>query len=408
MKKTICIFIALVLAVGVLPLFTFAEAEEPTVTLDGMRVTINGLYDIKDLFISRGIHSAYRPCADNKVVRATGEKLAGGHSWSYILPEPGDYTLCVRYNDATQKFVHFTAYAAIPEFFTDGLEVTITNLTGAKVVRMAKGSYATPGEVKRGENAKGFTPKTFNYADEYTFRFAEEGQYTIVVQYENCYTHLEHVTLTKKTPTFTVNGDVLTISGLDGLYVIRYAEGEFAAIRDIKYTTGSKVIRPAQVTDGSVTVPGLHGQYTFAVQYTDGTVYVETLVIGETAENQLERYGLTVTAEAYADRMPQLVPYPGYHVDNRHYVTITVESAGGGSVPDMTVIGDVITQSGTVYGVWFGLSDEAAGRKVFTTSRGDLYGIVFENDEVISIDLQIRIGGDVVSLTVYATAMVVW
>ena len=74
-------------------------------------------------------------------------------------------------------------------------------------------------------------------------------------------------------------GGDLTISGLDGLYVIRYAEGEFGSIHDIKYTAGSKVIRPAAVADGSVTVCGLSGRYTFAVQYNDGTVFVKSLRI---------------------------------------------------------------------------------------------------------------------------------
>ena len=408
LKRITAIIFAVLMVLGTIPLIASADtaAPEPLVTVDGLKVEISNLYDIHDLFISRGTYGTYRLCADNKVVRATSAKLAGGHSWSYVLPKPGDYTLCVRYVDGTQKFVHFTAEAAIPVFVADGLDLRITNLTGAKVVRTAKGKYATAGEVKRGENAKGFTPKTFNYADEYTFRFADEGEYTVAVQYENGYTHVEHVTLAKKMPTFTVKGGVLTISGLDGLYVIRYAAGEFTTIRDIKYTAGSKFIRPDAVTDCSVTIPGLHGQYTFAVQYTDGTVHVETLVIEDDPDTVIERYGLTFRAEAYSNQMPVVVPRPGYNVGARNSVIITVEAEQGGTVPDMEITGAVIARCETASYVRFGLSDETVTTKVFISEERDLSGITFENRESVRINLTVTIDGETVELTLFAVALV--
>lgn len=406
LKRITAILFAAVLIASVIPVAIFADTAEtePSVTVDGMKVEISNLYDIHDLFISRGTYGAYRPCADNKVVRATSAKLADGHSWSYVLPKPGDYTLCVRYVDGTQKFVHFTAEAAIPVLVADGLDLRITNLTGAKVVRTAKGKYATAGEVKRGENAKGFTPKTFNYADEYTFRFADEGEYTVAVQYENGYTHVEHVTLAKKTPTFTLNEGALTISGLDGLYVIRYAAGEFATIRDIKYTAGSKVIRPAEVSNSSVTVSGLNGVYTFAVQYNDGTVFVKALdiqpdpepilVTGDPDEYLSEQFGFTLEIKLICNMMPTTDPRMG----NRWRMVVTPTATGGNELPEMTMTADISCAAGTAYDLTLAKGIGRDGETVYTANERELasafYGYIGNGQELLpaQITLTVTIG----------------
>jgi len=84
----------------------------------------------------------------------------------------------------------------------------------------------------------------------------------------------------QKTPTFTQEGNKVTIGNLDDLKVIRYAKGEYTTSAQIKAAPGSVAINGKNVTTDEVTVTlKSAGTYTFCVQYNDESYNYYTVVV---------------------------------------------------------------------------------------------------------------------------------
>ncbi len=249
----------------------------PTVDTYGVKITIDGLYDVKDCFIAKGEFNNYNEIKDNGyIVRLTANKIAGKHSYTYTVSEPGMHTVLVRYNDGSEYIFHEELTVDEPVFTTNGLQVTVSNIPDVKVIRTAYGEYYTPGDTKRAPGARNFSNKSvIKDAEEYMLQYREEGRVTIVVEYNNGYVKVFHYDVTKKVPKVEQNGNTVTFSNLDGLVVIRYAEGEYTTSAEIKRAPGSKYIKPEAVADGKITVSGLEEDkiYTFCVQYDDESFY---------------------------------------------------------------------------------------------------------------------------------------
>ena len=254
----------------------------PTVDTYGVKITVNNLYDIKDCFIAKGEFDSYNEIKNNGyIVRLTANKIAGKHSYTYTVTEPGMHTVLVRYNDGSEYIFHEELTVDEPVFTTNGLQVTISNIPDVKVIRTAYGEYYTPGDTKRAEGARNFSNKSvIKNAEEYMLQYREEGRVTIIVEYNNGYVKVFHYDVTKKTPTMDQDGSTVTFGNLDGLVMVRYAEGIYATSSEIKKATGSKVIKPDAIADGKITVTDLAvGTYTFCVQYDDDSYnyYVVTV-----------------------------------------------------------------------------------------------------------------------------------
>ncbi len=247
----------------------------PKVTTYGVKITVDGLYDTKDFFIAKGQFNSYNEIKNNGyIVRVTASKIAGKHSYTYTVSEPGMHTVLVRYNDGTEHIFHEDLTVDEPVFTTNGLQVTVSNIPDVKVIRTAYGEYTTPGDTKRAEGARNFSNKSvIKDAEEYLLQYREEGIVTIVVEYNNGYVKVFHYDVQKKTPYIEKHGNKITIDNLDGLNVIRYAEGEYFTSKEIKAAKGSVVIKPNELSDGIFTVNLDAGTYSFCVQYNDESYY---------------------------------------------------------------------------------------------------------------------------------------
>ena len=254
---------------------------ELTVTSDGPNLTVSGMVDVKDVFIALGEYTTYGDVKANAVVRLTPDKLDGAESYTYTLKAGGYYTVLVRYNDGTQKYLYQQINVTEPGFAADGLQLTVSNLENVKVIRTAYGEHKTVSAIKKAEGARAFTAKNdIKGADSYKIQYRQNGVVTVAVQYNDGYTKIYTYTVEQKVPEFTQSNNVVTIGNIDDLYIVRYAPGEWATSSQIKKAPGSVAIKATAAVDGVITVKNLKsGTYTFCVQYNDESYNYYTIVV---------------------------------------------------------------------------------------------------------------------------------
>lgn len=260
------------------------EAVEPIpeayLSVDGVIITAHELYDVRDMFIAKGVYSTYQLVNSNKIVRITSAKIGDATEYSYNVNGGGNYTVCIRYNDGNIVFLYTTIEVADPTFTTNGLQLTIGNLEGIKVVRTALGEHANVSSIKKAEGARAFTAKYITDKSAYMVQYRATGTYTVAVCYENGYTVIVNVDIVMKTPTFEQEGNTVTFGNLDGLKVARYVMGEYTTSSQIKKAPGSVALTASKVVDGKLTVTlKSSGIYSFCVQYDDESYNYYTVVV---------------------------------------------------------------------------------------------------------------------------------
>jgi len=243
----------------------------PEVSVNGVTVTARNFYGIRDLFIAKGHHTSYPEIkANGYVVSITKNKLAYLKSYSYTLKDEGDYTVYMRFSDGSEWYDHINIDCINPTFSPDGLQLTVGNLEGVKVIRTAYGEYSAISAIKKSDSQRGFTSKgVLKNVDEYTIQYRKEGKITVVVQYENGYYEFFWHNIEKKVSSYSLEDNTVTFGDLEGLNVLRYAKGEYSSAYEIKNANGSKYLKSDSVTDSEVSITLDPGTYTFCVQYHD-------------------------------------------------------------------------------------------------------------------------------------------
>ena len=248
----------------------------------GVTATVNGLYGVSDFFIAKGHYMNYSQIKSAAIVRITSAKLGSAHSYKYPsgLPGEGEYTLCVRYKDSARadECIYFNCEVTKPTVETFGRNIIVGDIDDIRVVRIAPGTFETSHDVKNAEGCRNFNASTIesliapdgtltvlNVAD------TQGTPYTVSVEYKNLYTEIHNLTVYQKAPTYEISGNSITFHGLDGLSVMRYALGTFDNSRDIKNAPGCRLVRPADISNDTVTLTGLHGAYSFLVQYVENS-----------------------------------------------------------------------------------------------------------------------------------------
>ncbi len=260
------------------------EVEENVtseVSVDGLNLTVHNLDGVKDYFIGKGIYNTYREVKNNSVMRVTEARINGANEYTYTVSEPGDYTVCIRFNDGSENLILYAiATAELPELETKGLALTVDGLNNIRVIRTAPGVWNSPAEVKRAEGCRNITANTIGNNDVYTVYYPESGTYTVTLEYTNGLVVVEHIELNAAEPTLVQDGNSVTFGNLDDLYVIRYVKGEYASSYEIKRAEGAKYRKPRDIVDGVITIDGLEeGTYTFCVQYNDQSCNYYTVVV---------------------------------------------------------------------------------------------------------------------------------
>ncbi len=254
----------------------------PTVTTDGVKITIHDLYDVKDFYIAKGEYTTYREIKDNGyIVSISGAKIASNHDYTYTVYESGIHTVLIRYNDGTVTLFHKVLTVDEPVFTANGLQVNVSNLPDVKVIRTAYGTWNTVKELKATDTIRNFSAKTvIKGKDPYTIQYREEGSVTIIVEYNNGYQKVFHYDVRQKKPAMEQNGNSVTFAGLEGLNVLRYAKGEYSTVSQIKAAKGSRALKLSSMINGKITVDLDLGTYTFCVQYDDESYNYYIVTIG--------------------------------------------------------------------------------------------------------------------------------
>ena len=243
----------------------------PYVTSLGVRITVHNLYDVKDVYIAKGKFNTYREIKDNGyIVSISPSRIGTKHEYTYTVYEPGIHTVLVRHNNGTQDLFHTELTVDEPVFTENGLQVIISNLPDVKVIRTAYGNHSTVGEMKAVDTIRNFSAKTaIKGRDPYTIQYREDGDVTVVVEYNNGYKRFYHYYVDHREPTLIQEEGSVSFGNLTGLQVIRYAPGVYDSSTAIKNAEGSQYIRPEASLDGVITVTLEPGTYSFCVQYND-------------------------------------------------------------------------------------------------------------------------------------------
>ncbi len=250
----------------------------PYLTSDGLRLTVNDFGEnYKDMWIAEGTWNSYSEIKNNVAetakYQAAATKLSNYfafHDFTYTTSNPGAHTVLIRYNDGTQDVMHINLTVDVPTFTWNGLQLTIGNIPGVKIIRSAYGTYNSIAEIKTAPLLRCFNNKTaIKDAEEYMIQYRENGEITVIVEYATGYKHVEHLNVVQKESTCVLDGNTVTIGDLEsGFVMVRYAEGTYKTPNGVKNAEGSKYVKEA--TDGKIVVEDLApGNYTFYVQYDD-------------------------------------------------------------------------------------------------------------------------------------------
>lgn len=257
------------------------EDLTPSLSVDGAAITVNNIPDdVKDIFIAKGTYDNYTEVNANKTVRLSAAKLNGAKSYSYTLPSGGEHTVLIRTNDGNSLFLYASVNVIEPEFTHNGLQLTVSNLEGIKVIRTAYGEYKSGAKIKAAEGARAFTAKdVLKGLDEYPIQYRDNGTVTVAVCYENGYTKIYTAEIRQKVPTFIQEGNTVTFGDLDDLKVIRYAKGVYETSTQIKNAPDSVSVSGKNITTDSYSVILNAGTYTFCVQYNDESYNYFTVTV---------------------------------------------------------------------------------------------------------------------------------
>ncbi len=282
-RNLISLVMVSVMLLAVVPFGVFA-VDAPVITANGDTVTVTGADEINYIRFALG---EYTSSAEIKkapgyvgVDEAHVQAATENGVYTRMLTKSGLYTFWVRLNDGRTYLETVEVRAADPVFTPDGLQLHISDLANIKVIRSAYGDYATTGEIKRAPGCRNFTAKyDIKGADEYTIQYRDNGLVTVSAEYYNGYIEIFKFEAGKKIPAFEQDGNTVRIGDIDGLYIVRYAPGEWATSAEIKRAPGAKYVRPTEAVDGVITVTLEPGVYSFSIQYKDDSYNYYTVTV---------------------------------------------------------------------------------------------------------------------------------
>ena len=259
-------------------LYTEVNEIDPYVESYGVKMTVKDYGEgYKDMWLAEGIFNSYSEIKASSAFKyqASANKMAvyakTNHDFSYTMTNPGWYTVLIRYNDGTVDVIHHELTVDYPVFVENGLQITVTNIPDIKIIRTAYGHYNSVAEIKAASGVRNFNNKIIKDAESYMIQYRDEGEVTLIVEYNNGYKHFYYYNVQKKVPTYTLEGDTITFGNLDDLRIIRYAAGKYTTAGNIKNAPNSQYLKADAIDEnGEIVISGLTtGRWSFMVQYND-------------------------------------------------------------------------------------------------------------------------------------------
>lgn len=153
-------------------------------------ITLNNLYNVKDIFFSTGTQTTYREVKNNLIYGLTSAKI-NGTSYSYNFRNAGMHTVYIRFTDGRADVRYNVNINVTKPVFTPGNgKLTVSNLEGAKVLRIAKGVHDSVASMKASGTIVNYTGRILE-GGSYTLKFTQNYEYyTIAVEYRTGYVEL--------------------------------------------------------------------------------------------------------------------------------------------------------------------------------------------------------------------------
>ena len=173
-------------------LHTSVDVPVPTVTQDGLNITLNNISNVKCIKRAFGYYSTLSDIKAAPNVITYGSNVANGADSAVLhIPHEGELTVAIQYKSGYAVIKHLTIIQKRPTFVQEGNKVTIGNLDDLYVVRYAKGTYEKANAIKA---AAGSVVLRASAAvnGKITINDLAKGTYTFLVQYneesQNYYT----------------------------------------------------------------------------------------------------------------------------------------------------------------------------------------------------------------------------
>ena len=201
------------------------------------------------------------------------------------IADEGKYTIYIRCKDGSEYIEGFeieNPAEPLSRVTSNGYKVNVVGLDGAKAVRIAYGEYANVREIKNAE--KGYRGISARYFENNTLDFKissslPEGIYTVIVEYEDGYTEIHSLNIEKKMPTYSLDGNVLTVGNIDELSLIRYAKGVYNTTKEIKNAKNSSFLRAGSTGVTELQILLENGENSIAFVYKDNPDIVIVIMV---------------------------------------------------------------------------------------------------------------------------------
>ncbi|MBR5515129.1 MAG: phosphodiester glycosidase family protein, partial [Clostridia bacterium] len=209
--------------------------DSASVYVDGTEITVSGLVEIRDCWISRGEYQTYEDVKANVVVRVTKDsyRITPEGSFAYNVKLDGIYTVYVRFANGgvfTQVVECDTTTTA------DKNIITVTDIDDSvRDITVAKGEYSTYADAKQNK-VFGLKSDSYRIVDgTWKYMVPENGVYTVYIRYNDGTSKYYVVTCNRgDVATCTKEGNTITFSNLDNLVVLRYISGEYTSSSAMK------------------------------------------------------------------------------------------------------------------------------------------------------------------------------
>lgn len=355
MKKTAKGLLALItsiliLTVSLAPSISADGSHNPTVTVDGMVITVTDVADASVVRTAAGIHDTVTSMKEAGAISHTQCAIKFFDTYSYDMNLTGDATVVVEYEDGGFFifYVFLEGEPVIldqrnPQFTIENGIITISGLTDAKVVRVAPGNYGTSQDIKLADGCVNYTQDYIGGIDTRCFPHPDEngeGDVSIAVQYTDGQIFIlntgtvpekEPIVPTEHFPEVSADGLKVTVSGLEDVYTIRVIDGHYDVPVEVRnhpdtVNYGQSVIRRAESYTFTWPNPG---EITVVVQYQDVTKYLFNLTLKEKHNPSVTAQGTSVTVKGIEEARDIFIAkghYESYRQVNENKLVRITES----------------------------------------------------------------------------------
>lgn len=241
--------------------------SEPVVTGIGLKINVTNTMGVKTIRYAYGDYQTVRAMKNSTNYGVVRGQNTTGEITSFNVKNEGLYTVYVEYVDGSKYFYKTNTVKKVPSYNVSNASVEIGNLDNVRIIRYVLGNFNTASQIKAQSNDRYVLGTSIN-SNTYNLLLAKNGTYTILIEYLDGTSYVEHITLNNAQPDVAVNGRTITVSNLDNTRIVRWVKGNYSTPRDIKAQTNDRYVKGDTLTTDSYNIRvNDSGVYTIFVEY---------------------------------------------------------------------------------------------------------------------------------------------